>query len=84
MNISKELLSYYSPITPNETITEEERIKFLKLALSLQGIIINTQIVDEVLQTVDKIAELGGEFNLYDSAKISAAIKNKYKEEPKK
>lgn len=83
-DISQELLNHYSPITPVNPISEEERIKFLKLALSLQGIIINTQIADEVLQTVDKIAELGGEFNLYDSAKISAAIRNKYKEEPKK
>ena len=84
MNISKELLSYYSPITPNETVTEEERINYLRIALSLQGIVINNQISDEVLQTIDKISEKGGEFSLDDSVEISQLIRNKYKEEPKK
>lgn len=84
VEISKELLDYYSQRTPVNPITEEERINYLRIALSLQGIVINNQISDEVLQTVDKISEKGGEFSLDDSVEISQLIRNKYKEEPKK
>ena len=84
-NITSELFTYYKPRTPEYPITEEERINYLRIALSLQSIFVENRVADEILQTVDKIGELGGKFSIDDSVELSQAIKKKYEViEPKK
>ena len=59
-------------------LSEEDKIKYLRLALQLQGINMGIPIADQIIQTYEKICELKGQFSLADAAKIEAEISKKY------
>jgi len=62
-------------------MSEEEKIKYLIIALNLQGISVSERIADQLIQTYEKLVELEGNFSLRDAAKIEAAIQEKYKKD---
>ncbi len=62
-------------------MSEEDKIKYLRIALQLQGINMSVPVADQIIQTYEKICELGGKFSLEDAAEIEVDISNKYKKD---
>ena len=61
------------------SLSHEERIKYLRIALGLQLIGINDRMADQILLTLDEIEKLGGEFSITDAVEIELRIERKYK-----
>jgi hypothetical protein len=61
-------------------MTHEERIKYLRIALSLQKIPASDEICDRILETVDAINTKGGEFSVHDAVDIELRMDRKYAE----
>ena len=62
-------------------MSEEDKIRYLRIALQLQGINISVPIADQIIQTYEKICELKGDFSLDDATKIEVDISNKYEKD---
>lgn len=61
------------------SLSHEERIKYLRIALGLQHIGINDRMADQILLTLNEIEILGGEFSITDAVEIELRIERKYK-----
>lgn len=59
-------------------MTHEEKVNYLRIALSLQKIGVDNRTADQVIMTYEKVQELGGEFTLKDAVEIETTIGRKY------
>ena len=62
-------------------MSEEDKIRYLRIALQLQSINMSVPVADQIIQTYEKICELKGQFSLDDAAEIEVDISNKYKKD---
>jgi hypothetical protein len=62
-------------------MSQEDKIRYLRIALQLQGINMGMPISDQIIQTYEKICKLGGNFSLKDAAEIEVGIQEKYKQD---
>lgn len=62
-------------------MSQEDKIRYLRIALQLQGINMGMPISDQIIQTYEKVCELGGNFSLKDAAEIEVGIQEKYKQD---
>ena len=59
-------------------MTKIEKIRYLRIALNLQGIGVNNEIADRVIETYEKVQELKGKFTIKDAVDIEMAMNEKY------
>lgn len=62
-------------------MTHDEKVNYLRLALSLQKISVTNEIADRVITTYQKILEKKGKFNIEDAVAIECMLDKKYAEE---
>ena len=62
---------------------ESKDISYFKNALALQGVLVSSATAEIVIQTYEKIKELGGDFSIRDAAEIRAGVEEKYNKENK-
>ena len=55
-------------------ITKEEKTKYLRIALNMQGICINERTSHQIINTYESILEKGGSFTLSDAVDIEKNI----------
>ena len=60
-------------------MTREEKINYLRIALGLQKIRVDNETADRIIETYEKIMELGGDFSIKDAVKIEVMMDEKYK-----
>jgi hypothetical protein len=56
----------------------ELKVQYLRIALSLQKISVHDYIADQILETVEMLNKLEGDFSLKDAANIEEDIRLKY------
>jgi len=61
-------------------MTREEEIKYLKIALNIQGINISERIADQVIETFEAVKKKKGNFSVNDAVGIELKVERKYKE----
>ena len=59
-------------------MTHEDKVKYLRIALSLQNIGVNEEITDRVITTYEKVLELGGGFSVDHAVEIEFRMDKKY------
>jgi hypothetical protein len=61
-------------------MTRNQKTDYLRIALGLQGIGINNEIADRIIETYEKILELKGKFSINHAVEIEWKMDMKYKE----
>ncbi len=61
-------------------LSTEEKVKYLKIALNLQGIGVDEETTERVIVTYEKIQDIGGKFNIHDAIDIQLRLDKKYAE----
>jgi len=61
-------------------MTNENKIQYLIMALSLQQIQVNEVIAEAIIKTYEGILEKQGEFSINDITKIQAELLEKYRQ----
>jgi len=72
---------YHFDMTNGElkkSMTRQEKINYLRIALGLQKIVINDQTSDIIIETYEKILKLEGEFSIKDAIEIEMVFDKKY------
>lgn len=69
-------------------MNREDKINYLRIALGLQKIGVSNEMSDRIIETYEKVLELGGDFSIKDAVKIEISMDKKYammdiKPEPK-
>lgn len=59
-------------------MNHQDKVKYLKIALNLQGIGINLEMSDRVITTFDKVMELGDKFTIKDAVNIQFYLDKEY------
>jgi hypothetical protein len=59
-------------------MTHEEKVTYLRIAMSIQSMPVPDKIADQIITTYEGILEKGGLFNLRDAVEIEQGIKVKY------
>lgn len=59
-------------------MTRSQKSTYLKIALNLQGVGINDEMADRIVETYEKVIELEGEFSLKDAVEIQYEMDTKY------
>lgn len=59
-------------------MTREEKAEYLRIALNLQKIGVNTQTADRIIETYEKILKKKGDFNIKDAVDIEMKMDRKY------
>lgn len=62
-------------------MTEQEKINYLKIALSLQGIGVNNEMSERIIKTYESILIKGGDFSISDAVEIEMTLDKKFAEE---
>lgn len=61
-------------------LSRQEKVNYLRIALSLQQVGINVEIAERVVATYERILEIGGEFSVDDAVDIELCLDKKYTE----
>ncbi len=61
-------------------MTRDEKTRYLRVALALQKMGVTDEIADRIIETYEKVLELGGDFSVKDAVEIEIAMDRKYKE----
>lgn len=64
----------------SKSISRNEKIQYLRIALSLQHIGIDDKMADRIIETYENVLRLGGNFKISDAVEIEFAIERKYSE----
>lgn len=59
-------------------MTDEEKINYLRIALSLQNIGIDNQTTDRIITTYEMVMKKEGKFSIDDAVGIQYALDKKY------
>jgi hypothetical protein len=59
-------------------MTAKEKIQYLRIALQLQNIAVNDEMVDRLIVTYEKVQKLKGKFSVDDACDIEYAMDKKY------
>ncbi len=61
-----------------KNLSKEDKIKYLCIALRLQGFTVNDETCDRIIESYEAILRLGGNFSVNDSVEIQLALDRKY------
>jgi len=61
-------------------LTMKQKIDYIRMGLSLVGITTNQMGAELIVKTYEMMLKKGGDFNIYDAAKIEMEVTGKYKE----
>jgi hypothetical protein len=61
-------------------MTRDDKNNYLRIALGLQKIGVNTEMADRIIETYEKVLKLKGDFSIKDAVEIELSMDRKYKE----
>lgn len=59
-------------------MNHEEKVKYMRLALGMQGIGVNEEMSDRLVTTFEAIQKKGGDFSVSDAVDIEFSVGEKY------
>ena len=62
-------------------MTRKEQVSYLRIALSLQKIIVDDEIADRIIETYEKVLQLKGKFSVSDAVDIQMKMDRNYTKE---
>jgi hypothetical protein len=65
--------------TKLKTMTQEQKISFIRIALAMQGIGVTNETADRIVQTYEKVLEKGGKFSVEDAVVVEYSLDKKYR-----
>jgi hypothetical protein len=65
--------------TKLKTMTQEQKISFIRIALAMQGIGVTNETADRIVQTYEKVLEKGGKFSVEDAVMVEYSLDKKYR-----
>lgn len=60
------------------TTKERNRIDYFRMAMALNGIAVDNQTAELIIENWNGILEKGGQFSIHDSVEIEFAVKKRY------
>lgn len=62
-----------------KSITRKDEIKYLRMALALNGVSTSDYVAELILENLEAIHKKGGQFSIRDSVNIEMRIRSKYR-----
>jgi hypothetical protein len=60
-------------------LTKEEKVNYMRIGLALAKVNVDNFTAEMIVDTYEGILQKGGDFSIFDSAKIEAVLEEKYK-----
>ncbi|HRR06144.1 MAG TPA: hypothetical protein P5105_02570 [Victivallales bacterium] len=60
-------------------LSQEDKINYFRIALGLQKIGVDNEMVDRIIQTYEAVTRLGGKFSIEDAVDIELSLDRKYR-----